>query len=87
MYTYESFVTDGILTLLRPVVYSFLLIAVAIFILVLPPKALQRFMNGFTIISISIISIIISGQVLFFDAIAGLSVASPVIFYIRKGES
>jgi glucan phosphoethanolaminetransferase (alkaline phosphatase superfamily) len=107
MYTYESFVTDGVFTLLRPVVYSFLLIAVAIFIIVLLPKAFQRFMNGFTIISISIISIIISGQVLFFDAIiadelglggdgastliflaiAGLSVASPVIFYIRKGES
>ncbi|MBG9588481.1 hypothetical protein [Cytobacillus firmus] len=69
MYTYESFVTDGIFTLLRPVISSFLLIAVVLFVLVWLPKALQGFLNGFTVMAFAIVSIIISGQVLFFEAI------------------
>lgn len=69
MYTYESFASGGSFTLLRPVFYSFLLVVLALFIIVLLPKSLSRFMNGFTIASLSIFSIFLSGQLLFFDAI------------------
>ncbi|EWG11055.1 hypothetical protein [Cytobacillus firmus] len=69
MYTYESFVTDGTFTLLRPVISSFLLITVILFVLVWLPKALQGFMNIFTVMAVALISIIISGQVIFFEAI------------------
>lgn len=69
MYTYESFVTDGTFTLLRPVMSSFLLIAVILFVLVSLPKVLQGFLNGFSVMAAALISIIISGQVLFFEAI------------------
>ncbi|RBP96663.1 hypothetical protein DFO70_101479 [Cytobacillus firmus] len=69
MYTYESFVTDGAFTLLRPVISSFLLITVVLFILVWLPKVMQGFLNGFTVMAITMISIIVSGQVLFFEAI------------------
>lgn len=48
---------------------SFLLIAVILFVLVSLPKVLQGFLNGFTVMAAALISIIISGQVLFFEAI------------------
>ncbi|WP_404321437.1 hypothetical protein LG298_13335 [Cytobacillus firmus] len=48
---------------------SFLLIAVILFVLVSLPRALQGFLNVFTIMAVALISIIISGQVLFFEAI------------------
>ncbi|MEH6986328.1 hypothetical protein [Cytobacillus firmus] len=102
MYTYESFVTDGSFTLLQPVFYSSLLAAVILLIFALTSKAI----SGIVVVFISLILIIISGQVLFFDAIiadelglggdgtatllflgiAFLSLASPVIFFIRKKE-
>ncbi|MBX9974774.1 hypothetical protein [Cytobacillus firmus] len=67
MYTYESFVTDGSFTLLQPVFYSFLLAAVLLLIFVLTSKA--RGISGTAVVFISLILIIISGQVLIFDAI------------------
>lgn len=65
MYTYESFVTEGAFTLLQPVFYSSLLAAVILLIFALTSKAI----SGIVVVFISLILIIISGQVLFFDAI------------------
>ncbi|MED4731557.1 hypothetical protein P9597_26165 [Aneurinibacillus migulanus] len=69
MYTYDSFETAGAFTLLRPIFITFLIIALILFFIVTFLRTKQKFINGSTIMSISIISIIISAQVLFYDAI------------------
>ncbi|MCF6136590.1 hypothetical protein [Pseudalkalibacillus berkeleyi] len=69
MYTYESFEILGAFTLLRPVFITFLVISLLLFVTVLLPKPKTKFLNLFTVISISIISLIVSTQVLYYDAI------------------
>ncbi|MED4585838.1 hypothetical protein P9578_24075 [Brevibacillus choshinensis] len=69
MYIYRSFETDGAFILLRPILITFLIIAFILFFIVILPKTKQKFINGFTVISLSIISMIISAQVVIYHAI------------------
>jgi hypothetical protein len=69
MYTYESFETLGAFTLLRPTLITILIVSLLLFIKVIFPKEKIKIINGFTIVSISIISIFISAQVLFYIGI------------------
>lgn len=69
MYTYDSFVTDGSFTLLRPIFITFLMISITLFLIIFLPKAKQRQINGFTITILSFISLIVTVQLTYFDAI------------------
>ena len=69
MYTYESFEAFGTFTLLRPIFITFLIISIILFLIMVLPIGRKKLINGFTIISISIISILVSAQVLFYNGI------------------
>lgn len=69
MYTYESFEEFGVFTLLRPILITFLLVSLMLFLIVLFPRAKNKLINGFTVISISVITILVSAQLLFFHGI------------------
>lgn len=69
MYTYDSFETLGVFTLLRPVFITLLIISFLLFIVVLVPSTRDKIVNGYTVASISIISLIVSTQLLYYDAI------------------
>ncbi|MCP3738133.1 hypothetical protein [Rossellomorea sp. BNER] len=69
MYTYESFETLGAFTLLRPIFITFLIVSLILFLIVILPRTKNKRINGFTVTSLSIISILISAQVLFYDGV------------------
>jgi hypothetical protein len=69
MYTYESFEEFGEFTLLRPIFITFLLVALILFLIVILPRTKNKLINGFTVTSISIISILVSAQLLFYHGI------------------
>lgn len=69
MYTYESFETLGTFTLLRPIFITLLTVSLLLFATLILPKIRLKLINGFAIISISIILVLVSGQVLFYHAI------------------
>lgn len=69
MYTYESFEKFGSFILLRPVFGTLLTASILLFLILIIPKARGKLLNGFIIISISVLSIVVSAQVLFYDAI------------------
>ena len=69
MYTYEAFETDGVFTLLRPILMTFVIMGVLLFIGIILPKTINTFIHASTVISLSILSILVSAQVVFYDAI------------------
>lgn len=69
MFTYNSFEINGAFTLLRPTLITFLIITFILFFIIILPKTKHKFINGFTVISLSIISVIVSAQVVFYHAI------------------
>jgi hypothetical protein len=69
MYTYESFEEFGAFTLLRPIFITFLLVSLILFLIVILPIAKNKLINGFTVTCISIISILVSAQLLFYHGI------------------
>ena len=69
MYTYESFETMGSFTLLRPIFITLLIVSVMMFILVILPRTKNKIISGFTVSFISILSILVSAQVLFYSGI------------------
>ncbi|OAS89534.1 MULTISPECIES: hypothetical protein [Metabacillus] len=69
MYTYESFEEYGAFTLLRPIFITFLLVSLILFLIVILPKTKNKLINGFTVTIISIISILVSAQLLFYHGI------------------
>ncbi|MBM7649928.1 cytochrome bd-type quinol oxidase subunit 2 [Bacillus ectoiniformans] len=66
MYTYESF---GTFTLLRPIFVSFLILLLVLLVIIILPRANSKVINGFTVTCISILSIFVSAQVLFYSGI------------------
>lgn len=91
MYTYESFETLGAFTLMRPIFSTFLVISILLLLLVLIPRTKKTYINGFTVISISTISILISAQLLFYEGIIvdeiglGGDTVSTIIFLAIVG--
>lgn len=69
MYTYESFEKLGTFTLLRPVFVVLLLASILLFLFVVVPKFRVKWINHFTVISISALLILLSGQLLFYSTI------------------
>ncbi|MGN7941189.1 hypothetical protein [Virgibacillus sp. 6R] len=65
MFTYESFVTNGAFTLLRPITITLMIVSAIIFLLIILPKTRNRVVNGFSVISSSLILSIISIQIMF----------------------
>ncbi|MEF7438294.1 hypothetical protein V4V36_13490 [Paenibacillus lautus] len=85
MYTHKSFETLGTFTLLRPIFISSLVVSLLLFFILIIPKLKNKMINGFTVLSLSVISIFVSGQLLYNSGIIvdeiGLS-GDPVSFYI-----
>ena len=85
MYTYESFETLGVFTLLRPIFITILVVSLLLFFVIIIPKFKNKVINGFTVLVLSVISILVSGQLLFYHGIIvdeiGLG-GDPVSFYI-----
>lgn len=69
MYTYDSFEIDGVFTLLRPILITFVIMGITLFIGVILPKTIHRFINASTVVSLSLLSMIVSAQVVVYDAI------------------
>lgn len=69
MYTYESFETLGTFTLLRPIFVVLLLATLLMFLVVVIPKFREKWLNRFTVLSISVLLIFVSGQLLFYSTI------------------
>ncbi|MFE6169741.1 acyl-CoA dehydrogenase [Viridibacillus arvi] len=69
MYTYEMFEIDGVFTLFRPLFITMLLLSILLFIAIILPKVRKRYINTFTVVSISIVTVLLSTQLLFMDGI------------------
>jgi hypothetical protein len=85
MYTYETFVTDGAFTLMRPVFFTLMILSILFFIIIILPKLRKRLLNGFSVVSLSFILGIITVQVTYYDAIIVDEIAlggDPTTFYL-----
>ena len=69
MYTYESFEILGSFSLLKPIFVTFLIVSVILFFIVILPRNKSKILNGFTVICISSLSILVSAQILFYSGI------------------
>lgn len=85
MYTYDSFENLGAFILLRPIFSTILVISLILFIMLLIPRFNSKIINGFTVLSLSAFSILVSGQLLFYNGIIvdeiGLG-GDPISFFI-----
>ncbi|MGE7931481.1 hypothetical protein [Viridibacillus arvi] len=62
MYTYEMFEIDGVFTLFWPLFITMLLLSILLFIAIILPKVRKRYINTFTVVSISIVTVLLSTQ-------------------------
>ncbi|MEH6996274.1 hypothetical protein V7075_26815 [Neobacillus drentensis] len=91
MYTYDSFETLGSFTLLRPIFITVIIASLALFFILVVPKFKKKLVNGFTVFSVSAISIVVSGQLLFYHAIVadeinlGGDTVSTYLFFVIIG--
>lgn len=69
MYTYEWFETLGSFTLLRPIFVTFLIVSLILLVIIILPRTKNKVINGFTVACISILSILVSAQILFYCGI------------------
>lgn len=69
MYTYSSFESFGTFTLLRPILFLLLAVALILFIVQLIPKIRTYLLNGFAVISLSFVTIAVAVQVVYYHAI------------------
>jgi hypothetical protein len=69
MYTYEPFGTLGVFTLLRPVFITLLLASILMFLLVITPILQTKMVNALAVIGLSVVSVILSAQLLFYNGI------------------
>lgn len=69
MYTYNSFETLGAFTLLRSIYITVLVMSLLLFFIIIIPKLNTRWLNGFTIISLTSVFILISGLLFYYSGI------------------
>jgi hypothetical protein len=69
MYTYESFETLGAFTLLRPIFITFIITALIMFFIIIIPKTRIKIASGLSVMGLSVVSVIASAQLLYYDAI------------------
>ncbi|MGX1195998.1 hypothetical protein [Metabacillus sp. SLBN-84] len=67
MFTYDSFETLGAFTLLRPIYVTFIITALLMFFIIIFPKI--KLASGLSVVGLSIVSVIASAQLLYYDAI------------------
>lgn len=67
IYTYNSFESLGVFTLHRPVFITLLILSILFFIITSP--RFRKYMNEFTVLTLTVASIVVSGQLLYFDGI------------------
>lgn len=66
MYTFESFETLGTFTLLRPVFIVLLITTLLIFFFLITSTFKNIIINGFGVVSLSTLSLIVSAQLIFY---------------------
>ncbi|RNF38970.1 hypothetical protein [Planococcus salinus] len=85
MYIHPSFSTDGSFTLLQPLYTTLLVVSVLLFVLIFLPITRRKFINGFTVVALSLLMMWISIQLIYFDAIIvdeiGLG-GNPITFFM-----
>jgi hypothetical protein len=85
MYKYETFVTHGAFTLLRPIFITLLILSILLFMMINFRVLRKKFLNGFSVVSLSFIFGIVTVQVTYYDAIIvdeiGLS-GDPMSFFL-----
>ncbi|WLR42257.1 hypothetical protein LC087_16220 [Bacillus carboniphilus] len=69
MYSYDSFETLGSFTLLRPIFVSLIFAEIMMFFIIIFPHLRTKIVNGLSVIGLSIVSIVISSQLLFYEGI------------------
>lgn len=69
MYTEKTFETLGAFTLLRPIFFTILVATLLLLLVVIIPYLKNRMINGLTVFSMTIISILVSGQLLYYSGI------------------
>jgi hypothetical protein len=69
MYTYESFETLGVFTLLRPIFVTFIIAALFMFLIIIFPKIRIKIASGLSVVGLSLVSVVASAQLLYYDAI------------------
>lgn len=69
MYTYESFVSHGTFTLLRPVSFTLLLVSLVVFLSILIPQTRRKFINGFSVIIMAALTSVMTLQLIFYNGI------------------
>ncbi|MFA9558276.1 hypothetical protein ACERII_13290 [Evansella sp. AB-rgal1] len=84
MYIQPTFEASGVFTLLRPIFFTLLIVALFVFIVVIVPKLRKALLNGFAVLSLGILSIFLSAQILFYTGIIVDEInlgGDPVTFY------
>ena len=69
MFTYHSIETLGTFTLLRPIYITLLFFTIILFVAVVTPKIRTKFLNWFVVLTLYFVLLIVSVQVVFYDAI------------------
>src|SRR5690625_1390058 len=69
MYMYDSFETAGAFTLLRPIFVTFIIAAILMFFIIILLKLRRKVANSLSVIGLSVVSMIVSVQLLFYDTI------------------
>ena len=82
---YSSFEIFGAFPLLRPILFLLLAVTIILFITLLIPKIRVYLLNGFAVISLSVVTMLVAMQVVYYHAIIvdeiGLS-GDPVSIYL-----
>lgn len=69
MYTYSSFENSGTFILLRPMLFLLLAVMLVLFTALLIPKIRTNLLNGFAVISLSVVAVLVAIQVVYYHAI------------------
>ncbi|WP_338448686.1 hypothetical protein R4Z09_21055 [Niallia oryzisoli] len=69
IYTYNSFESLGVFTLHRSIFITILIFSILLFFTIIIPRFQNNMINGFTVLTHTVVSILVSGQLLYFDGI------------------
>ncbi|AZS13841.1 hypothetical protein [Paenibacillus lutimineralis] len=89
MYTYDSFETAGAFTLMRPIFITLLIVSLLLFVIIILPKLRRKLANGSFVFGLSLVSLVVSAQLLYYQAIIvdeiglGGDEASTMLFLVN----
>lgn len=64
-----QFMVDGQFVLLRPLYVLIFVFALIIFLMNILPRRVRQYLNGFIVVFVSLFTLVLSGMLLFFDAV------------------